>query len=361
MSTLRCNGSNPKDANAGHLRGWDLDCVDTYQNARSAYFEYIGISTGGIIRPKVSLTNALTNHGFLGGMPVHTYFGYLRLWLSGSIDWESAVGSDGYFQFSSNPFSSYQFVHGSPIVFRQEDVKGQEAGLSGTQYDWGTNFDPPNLIFVNFWNDFQNYSTPDWYKCQNTACTGSVIQARSFLPLVPAYNPVSNRTIYAKSRASSTRSAVGEDLFVYPGHLSYATTVLKFPTAFSTGNPSLPAVSGPWKFNGKSSFAPSVACADASYGLTYNCMLAWVDRGMWNGAVLYTYFRVNTSTDQIEFVKNSSGEHPAQIALVSKNSNGDYATGWNTTQYFSAGNIASPPSFVSRMNNESAVVWTTTP
>lgn len=191
--------------------------------------------------------------------------------------------------------------------------------------------------------------------------------------------------------AVPNRSFPREDLFVFPGHFdSSYYMVLNNWKQFNNHSAEFPSVSGPWRFTGQTPFAPSIACGDVG---TYNCLMAWVDRGTWNGAVLYTYFRINTLTNQVEFVPDSNGHHvawwrgttdtasrpsvaffadkfwmawktptaPSQVAWVNKNPSAGYASGWSSTNYLTEPNMATPPVFIAEDGKESMLMWTRTP
>lgn len=71
------------------------------------------------------------------------------------------------------------------------------------------------------------------------------------------------------------------------------------PPWSAPGHPPQPAPD--FDYTGKTDFRPGLACAPSSANLPYNCMLAWADRGVPNGRVLYTFLKVNTSTNQINW------------------------------------------------------------
>jgi hypothetical protein len=58
-----------------------------------------------------------------------------------------------------------------------------------------------------------------------------------------------------------------------------------------------------FSYTQRTDVAPAVACAPESAGWSYNCLLAWVDRGVPDMNALYTYFRINPTTKAVE-IKN---------------------------------------------------------
>jgi hypothetical protein len=383
-----CTDTAGKQGNSGHARGWDRDCLPVYQNHRNAHTRYLGFSSTGTQRPVVTNINLIAKSGVLGG-DFFTINNWAYIFFPSTLNWIASVGADGYFSFSS--FSSATVDENEPkLMFKLANVSSHVGALSKTEYDWSSSFDAPYLTQQKFSTTFATSSTVDWWRCTTSTCT-TLIEARSFLPLVPTYDPVSGRTAYALSLAMSQRSQPREDIVVFPGHFdSTFYMVLNDWKLFNNFRAEFPSVSGPWRFTGQTPFAPSIACGDVG---TYNCLMAWVDRGTWNGAVLYTYFRINTSTNQVEFVPDSNGNHfawwrgttdtasrpsvaffadkfwmawktataPSQVAWVSKDPSAGYASGWSSTNYLSEPNMATPPAFIAEDGKESMLMWTRTP
>lgn len=388
-----CNDSSNRDGNTGHLRKWDLDCVDAWQNDRNAEYRLLGFTSTGTQRPIVTVPDATTKTGFFGTNPIadgsQLKLMLPRYFLYSSSSWWATVGYDGYFSFSQAP-QIPGYVRGSPIAYRLENVPNHEAGVSFTNYDQSS-YDPPYLSFVNFTNGLANFNSGGWYNCTSSNCT-TAIPTRSFLPLVPVFDPVSGETLYAETRALSEKDE-REEQFIYPGHFSQSVSVLLSPRRLSTNFMEFPSTNSPWEFAGTNSFSPSVACADAAYGLEYNCMMVWVDSGMWDGSILYAYFKFNSQANRIDFIKNNLIQHvawrrstsntatrpdvsffagkfwmawkesgpPSRVALVSRSASTNYTAGWGPTSYFTEPNIATPPTFVAEDGRESALIWTVTP
>ncbi len=403
-SALRCDTwqglcvavcPSTQSGNYGHPRGWDISCIKQYQNGMDAEYRYVGFSSLGVVQPPIS-TNIRTDQGFIGGNYLINNFSSQRLplWIqngvsnNGSVQW-SSIGYDGYFSFSPTTGSTDN-LPGRPMLSRFPELPTTQVSYMVAEYYYGDFYGAKLGVYVAN-DEFNNEAFDYIQQCVNSTCS-SLKSIRSPFSATTAFDPISNSTVigYVEIPADHTASLILPKIWVSPGLTSNYPKIHraeKFKQNFANIN--LPSVAGNWKFRGETHFPLAIACADAAAGLTYNCMMAWTDNGVFNGAILYTYFR--RVGDSIEYLEDATGKNiaywrgtadssnspslgffankfylawktpdsPSRIAYTTK-SGSSYASGWSTTIHYTEPRMADSPSFVGQNGNEAAMVWTVT-
>ena len=203
--------------------------------------------------------------------------------------------------------------------------------------------------------------------------------------MTTAYDPVSNVTVFVRVDTPRSGNQIGGDIWVHPG-LS-ATWRLREGDQLDSANTTMPAdgYSG-WNYRMETDFAVAVACTDNTTDFPYNCILAWDDRGIPNGLLSYTYFKVDTSSGYsiswygsgtnrggTEVLGHPSAaafadtlwlswktwETPSQVAYAKNN--GSYFS-WSNT-FTTRSGLLDPPTwqYITEETRESSLVWTELP
>lgn len=221
-------------------------------------------------------------------------------------------------------------------------------------------------------------------RCLNGSCS-STTYLDSHVAVSTAWDQISNSTILSRPRTNPDYSS--GYVYLYPG--IYPGTINHVRQGNFLGSSDKPADGYDlWSYEHKTDFPVGVACAPSQTGIEYNCLLAWQDRGVPNGSVLYKYFRVSPITHQIEWrpgpstvrssAKAQSGVSAAYFndafwlvwkepasgggnVVHTKTTSPSCYTCWSSPVVLTgAANIADPPTwmYVPSQNQESIVLWT---
>lgn len=311
-----------------HLYPRDLDCVDDsygHRGLRSLRYRWRGLKSDGTWWSSGTgsgeTAKAAISGGFLRSTSVNKYYGLYeddllrRTW----------VGTNGtlVFNYSNSLSNGYkvQDLYYSPVQFSPEEKSGTDqahrlhfaqrwTAPPPTTANIGT-IDPPRWFYLRSDDFFASGVSTNYRECSNAGCS-SQTDIRSHVSLVAAYDEVSDTSVFASVDTSRYLDQTDVSLTshgqikVYPGFnsgnhllrtadtLSNAGGVPADPYDGLGGNPN-------WNYTQRTDVAPALACAPPEAGWTYNCLLAWVDRGTPDFKVLYTYFRINPTTKDIEW------------------------------------------------------------
>ncbi len=374
---------------------YDKDCVDDNTGGRTVRPWYLGVSSGGIIRPKSqidstgpdsekgALANGYWNETTKTGTK-YTPYGSIS---GTAFNYWATLLTDGYFTYAefSNDWSPNP-VNATPTFFSlPEDTVYWDNQM--VHYLWAasstTTIDPPPIKAVASNNNFVSKTILTYKTCNNVACS-STSPLTSHVPMTSAYDPVSGRTIFVTVDTAGGLS--GGEIRVHPGISGGLRDRLKAPATVSAEIEFTTINSGQYfEYDGTTQSAVGVACAPTAISGNNNCMLAWSDRGNPDFGVLYTYFNVNTSTDEVEFfsrailrggantVAHVSAGYFAGNFWMGYREQDNYGRayymkndlsspyGWSgPTSVGATGYVADPPSFgyVPQGANEAAIYWT---
>ncbi len=293
-----------------YLRYWDQECVAVNTGGRSVRPWVVGIATNGTYRPKKQVDlngpssekGALANGYWDGTTKTGTKYAAYHSTLGGVFSYIADLDSNGYLypnllvdDWSPNP------IHYSSTVFSlPEDTPNWDNQM--TNYLWGasttTTINPPNAKLVASNNNFASTTVLSYLECQNSTCT-TTSPLTSNVPLTSAYDPISQRTVFVSVDTANGR---GGQITVHPGIYGGTRNKLRTGSQLSS-SVSFAVINNNVFFpsDGTTQSAVGVACADQNVTSTHNCVLAWVDRGKPEMALHYTYFRVNTGTNSIDW------------------------------------------------------------
>jgi hypothetical protein len=162
-------------------------------------------------------------------------------------------------------------------------------------------FTTPRVRHSRSTNRFATTSTGLNLRYRTSSQTNAWVETN--LPVVTAFDQRTNQNIVVWVDTKHVSRTNGE-IYVHPGFRS--TDILNVGSKLSPTNTSPPTETHPagYTWDMETDNIVGVACGDVYYAETYNCLLAWQDRGMPWGRVLYTFFRVDTN-NQIEWMGTS--------------------------------------------------------
>lgn len=318
--------SQAQNTRRSHLGAWDIDCVDGNWTQKKSHVRYYGYKDDGtnptgvkdLVNGEVYTTakgSLGTNHYIDGSTDRYTY-----PTVAGDVKiTEASAFNDGLFSFA--PYNTYKNTFLSPNPF--------DASLVGFERD--AYFQPGTHRFNYLWSGSGN--TPPRAKYLDSS-DGYLTRTFGNLRLFPSYgpifthvpinaapDPISNEVVFSivngtqfpASNGSTTAATEGR-VSLHPGYRgAYDVINTRFlaQTVLTTWPVStLP----PWNFTGRTDFSPAITCSDYNpYNSWHNCLLAWVDRGVPGGVILYAYFRV-TNGNTITF-KSDVNVHPIRGAV----------------------------------------------
>jgi hypothetical protein len=307
-----------------HLWPWDYDCVDDSTNylpsGKRNYlrYSYRGFNSSGSFVSDNNLSY-LTRKGTISGGWVglngSNFYDLYYSQLSSSKIYKSSVGTDGSFSFSySNDVTSYlnDLYHAptfmSPLEFSGTNHSHRSNYLSyvtskpssGSQYAL---VEPPKISYYRSDNHFSSGINSEYLECNNINCTSTSI-LRSNIPLSSAWNNVENKTIFAKVNTQRFSPSTYQKIKIHIGYAGFSDT-LSYGHTVETNNINItPHVLDPdWEYQIETDNPVGIACAPNQSTFSYNCILSWIDRGVWTNNIVYTYFKINGSS--IEFLNTN--------------------------------------------------------
>lgn len=299
-----------------HLFPWDTDCSDdpvlpalNHHRERRKVIEYrwqrfkdSGSEHGNVVNSSKDVVKGFCSGGYLRD-DMDRYYG---LYDDDSIR-TSFVNSDGNLSFSSEPNFTIEDLTNpglyiAPVLMTPLEHSGanQDHRITfndtrdGASSPYTLN-DPPEVKYIRS-NDFfvSQFSGPFNYKyCTNSTCSQTQ-EVQTHIPLVSSWDDFSGNTVFAFVQTNRDFSGHGQ-IYLIPGYFSGSNLNLREPVPLSTLTPP----NDPYQdmaFSLKSQVRPGIACAPNRLDFDYNCILAWVDNGIMDGNILYTYFRVDNDT-----------------------------------------------------------------
>ena len=290
-----------------HINGYDQTCgYNNSTGVRNSQYHWQGFDSGGSVVSGVQTSIAVdTNKGLRSG-------GYLLdsqqlterygLYSYNELN-HSFVGVDGYFSFTSSPpyllSSTVSSLVVSPNVFTFSEGTSPSYRNRIGFVDGYYSDEIPRHKYAR--NVLVSDIIGSFSVCADSSCSSSTA-VRSHLPMSTAWDGYSNNTIYAwvQTDRNSGQGLINLSAGLRPGSPNLLNKFKTNPINgwFGVTYPS--DVYTSWDYSGKTDFPVGVACEPDRDQRDYNCILAWQDRGIPDGSVLYTYFRVNSS-DEIEF------------------------------------------------------------
>ncbi len=352
-----------------HLSTWDVDCVDeestatppSYHRApRTIRHAWVGFSSAGWQSARTvsnqipsDLVSSLSG-GFLQDPSSSTLMRY-PLYFGGTL-WASSAGSNGTFAWNSGPSHSeitnypvptsyLQYQNSSPLFMSTPEFSSSlhrmlfpdlpqtmpsttgypnpvpPNGISPAQNPFFASEPPPvRLVRSN-----THFNTLQWQgnltRCLNAACVASE-DVRTYLTPSAAWNPLAGQSVVTTVDTNRTSSASYGRITIYPGFFSTSRLLLGSNLSTTVSYPTQHTYPY-FSYEGRTDWPVGVACADEEpfEGFSYNCITAWVELTHPEHHILYTYFRVNTSTQGVEF---APGSPQAQALLVNQQVGGAY-------------------------------------
>lgn len=224
-----------------------------------------------------------------------------------SLTWGWLSFSPTSYDWSPNPLNHGAFVYGSP-----DYVTGMFQRLF---YNWAGStgiVDPPNMKQVTSTNWWASKSYTQLQSC----ASGSCANMSSSIPISAAYDPISEQSIFLAVNTIRGGSNHGE-IRIYPGHYTPGSNPHRLQRGdYLSDVLYLPADDHPtFSHSGKTYVAPAIACADERVFGNYNCVVAWQDRGIPQGSILYALFTVNPNDDDDILWAANSWELPGATSV----------------------------------------------
>lgn len=402
-----------------HLTPFDQDCVDdsglfdtgnsttVKRFKRELRHYWAGFnSSGNYISTVSNLNSPIIRKGERGsGSMTHSVGNYYMMYEDVNISEERAY-TNGSFSFSSQanfppqtgaPIYDIKDLYRAPSMVDLHELSESYRMVFNQVSTIGASlprYYNPTVESVTSSTFFNSLGTPKEFKvCSDLFCVNAA-DLQSNIPPAFAWDAVSQNSVL--TAVATTRSAgYGEtdsgEIFIYPGVASDAPgeTVFRLGSRLGANRtPPADSYSG-FDFTLKTDVSPAVTCAPSSpwLGQSYNCMLAWVDRGILEKRILYSFFRINTSfaVDFIEWEPGSPNVYGLEFSQgVSSNASvsaGYFADrfwiAWKSTDndvcYISTtaltpnwgnkvclgrSNVVDPPSWHYRDGSESVLIWT---
>lgn len=274
-----------------HLWPWEKDCVAEKWDGRESKGHSISYDSAGVKQQTQFIGTEVTQKSNQVGYPwrISGADVYPFSFMNPNGDYRRAsIGSNGLLSWtnsgtdwSPNPVdtnflftnvfvgSTYQHVYYSYVQDRTQD--------------------PPKLRVVQSTDAFANRTIVDAREWNGS----SYDLLYSHVPLSSAWDPVSGKSIFAG--VNTTRgNALEGGIKVYPGLRSGYRDLERAEYAHS--NVSTPIDSFTlWNYTLRTYWGVAVSCANSvGSGMnSFNCLLAWIDRGIPDNRILYTWFRIN--------------------------------------------------------------------
>lgn len=303
------SGCSTFDDGGRHPLNWDKDCIDASTHPREFNWEYQGWDGNGVLDSAGAYAGTLRKR-FMGAQAPRssagsryyvTYDGFLS---STTKTRAGFVGIDGYVPLNTQ--TSMSSAHSD--LFELDEPPHISRGL---EYSYST--EPLRITFL----DDENDSSPNtWYNppyvqfirtnyqfsgspltsdttlnwCTHSSCSHVV---RSHVPIVSTWNPQDGGdTITAWVRTTSLDGNDGEgNIQIHPAYQTNSQLGSGYHTTSSLQY-FMPTGYAGYDYSHESDFAPAIACAD-SWEDAYNCIAVWLDKGVFNGSVLYAFFAVS--------------------------------------------------------------------
>ena len=380
-----------------HVYPWDTDCSDDTQTnshrsrRRIIEYRYQGFTSTGTQYSSVISNGTDIVKGFLYGNYMYDDMDrYAGLFFDDKISTDIISTSGSVSLTNRSTFGDEDLLNPrlyfAPVLMTPLEKTGDNDSHRinfNFQVDLDyLDYDPPQIRYFRSDNFFASeYAGSFQYEqCSDGNCTVDV-GIESHIPFVSAWDDHSGNTIFVKVGTDRNYTGHGE-IDVFPGfHSSTNGLQLKPPSRLSTNRTSPTDSFADFSYTRKTDVAPGVACAPDRNNFDYNCMIAWVDRGIMQGRILYTYFRIDNnaivwSPNHGVFVRSgtSSFSHISaaffngSFWLAWKTIDGDInycrtdsnETDWDPIVSLSRTKVVDPPTwtYVPEDTKESLLVWT---
>jgi len=399
-SIMESNLTNEQFELNAHLFPWDKDCsndpsVGHRNERRIIEYRYQSFDSSGNEYSNIKSDENNIIKGFISGNYMRDDMDiYGGLFLENKISTD-LTGTSGIDTFTnrSNFASSLDILNNSlyyqPTLMTPLEKSGtnQDHRIHYNKSVEGSSvytiFDPPQIEYIRSNNFFisQNSGPLEYERCSNVTCVSDSI-IESHIPFVSAWDNVSGNTVFVQVNTDRSSFNNHGEIDVYPGFFSNSNNQkLRLPSRLSSNrNPPSDSYSD-FNYTLKTDVAPAVACAPNRNNFNFNCILAWVDRGIVDGSILYTYFRIDNnnivwSTTHGVFVRPytrtlnniSAAFFNESFWLAWKTIENDIKycrtnsseTNWNGIITKTRSKVVDSPTwiYVSETNKESILVWT---
>lgn len=300
---------------------WALDSYEYYGAGTHSYPTARGFASGGAVR-----TDPYDNYDLYDPEPEIIYGLYTDHWLDYGI-----ANSIGYGGFTFSSWNSLDTkltdAHVMPTLSFHDYEHSSLGRIIGSRmvvhqegYAAGVYYEPPRLLSGYSTDLFSGTSQLKLTRCTNSTCSSST-QVKSHLPLAITYDPESDLMITVRVDTAHVGNFQRGSIWVHPGF--YSTSKLNQGSKLSSMTTQPPSESHPFfEYAMETELPLGVACTSRTDTYPFNCLLAWSDRGIYNGRILYTYFRVG-SNGGIDWHPNSWARSGSQT-----NSGVQAAYGW---------------------------------
>lgn len=299
----------------------------------------------------------------------------------------SLVNSDGNLSFGSSyngGWASQVSANRIPVtIFTPQELSNNAIRMNYRHEDTANphmRYQVSSSLVISSWNQDNPYR----YRNGSTE-----VDLRSHRAMATAWDPAVNRTIFAWVSSNRSSREIGGNVLVSAGFYNSSWGTLTSPVNFSTLSHTMPTFTGQgvYAHNGRTNVSPAITCGPVEHAGTYNCMLAWTDRGIPRGRVLYAYFRNTTGTPDfykvggnvqvwargttdtvtspaLGFFNNTfhmawKRAHTSAFGIQYAWRTAAYAT-WSSTSTV-ASNAIDSPTYLFKNGAESSLIWTQIP
>ena len=321
-----------------HLWPYDRECLNPGNEQRGNQYRWVRRTGSPTTWTSANTSQSFTSKMFFSG-------GYFSDTTStpqyGYFDDTALIYGTAPTRFSSESFVNLsgsnlpQYPSNMPVLFSPIE--------NGSYHDMRANYlldqasyDPPLVKYSRTSNMFDSSINGTYRECLNSTCSSSS-NVSSHMPMTATQDPYSGNTVHAQVITTRPYSdlAYGR-IKIYPGFHTSGSFIS--PNKLRTGsilpNTNLPTNTSNWSYQAETNFAPGIACAPNRNTWSYNCLVAWHDKGALNGSILYRYFRINSS-NQIEWHSTTyrrSGAY-TESSVSAAFANGRFWLGWKTRSY----------------------------
>lgn len=316
-----------------HLFPWDQDCADDAVTSRSTQYHWIEYRSPTLYRSTYTNSSLKTTKSSLSS--AHTRIDGISnkwgMWRSlngqgyimsgtrygiGSFlpvftfqDMHSSIWSNSNPPFNIS-YLAYSYTH--PVFYTRQEFNlnsGENSRVSFPRVETANSgwlflneINPPRWYYLSTDDSFKSTggttSVGQYSQCVNAACTVSSLRLQSHLPLMHFWDPASERTLTLRVDTTPSTTGVADThgrIFIHPGFTTSTSNRLRFPSELTPQNTALPASPTNHPYLAETDTIAGAACGPSLAETHFNCLLAWVDRGVPRGRVLYTWFRVDDS------------------------------------------------------------------
>lgn len=301
LNAVMTNGSSVPTGVAQQAWDWDETCSDQYNLGRNQVFHTYrswrpaAAHSETLIEQNVTMSDNIMNSYRAGG---HLVDG----------------GGAPYYPVMRTDFLKYSYVNSDGILNFGTTSYGGHFAASSSVRSPVTIFTPQelstgNAIRMNFRFSFDSFpvlayqrrgtlSGGSWvtggYKVRSGS---SELDIQSHRPMAVTWDPAVNKTIFSWVHSNRTSVEIGGEIEVSAGFYGSSQFILAPKVRLSSvaGGFDFPAHgSGEFDYLARTNVSPAIACGPVAQAGTFNCILAWLDRGIPSGRILYTYFHNST-------------------------------------------------------------------